>query len=81
MNIFTMNELRIELHIPPEKANVCYNSIALEANSGFQHRSEIKLKEFRQGLRILINTKDLSAMRSVVNTYLRWVIMCCSLID
>jgi len=90
-----MNELQIDLQLPREKVEVCQKALALETESESLHRSEIKLEEFEHrkpkacenehqrvdGLRISVNAKDLSAMRAAVNTYLRWVIMCCNLID
>jgi len=76
-----MNELYIDLQIPHERAYICQKALALETKSESLHRSEIKLEESKQGLRISINAKDLSAMRAAINTYLRWVIMCCNLID
>jgi len=76
-----MNELRIELRLPREKVAVCQRALALETENESMHRSEIELEEFSHGLRILVRTKDLSAMRAAINTYLQWVIMCCKLIE
>lgn len=76
-----MNELRIELRLPKEKVAVCQRALALETENESIQRSKIEVKEFANGLIILVRANDLSAMRAAINTYLRWVIMCCKLIE
>ncbi len=75
-----MNELQIYLQLPGERAAVCQRALALETKEEFMRRSRVKLEEFSQGMRILVRANDLPAMRAAVNTYLRWIIMCCKLI-
>lgn len=75
-----MNELKIRLDIPTEIAKICCESIGIETKSSALSRSKIDLGHGKDCLKIDINSQDLSAMRAALNTYLRWVIMCCDLL-
>ncbi|MEA3255857.1 MAG: KEOPS complex subunit Pcc1 [Candidatus Altiarchaeota archaeon] len=75
-----MNELRIRLGVPTEIAEICCRSVEIEAKSEALHRSNIDLEYGRDYLSLNINASDLGAMRAALNTYLRWIIMCCDLL-
>jgi tRNA threonylcarbamoyladenosine modification (KEOPS) complex Pcc1 subunit len=74
-----MNELSIRLSVPAEIAQVCCRSVGLEAQSEALSRSRVELSCADGCLILHVTAKDLGAMRAAVNTYLRWVIMCCDL--
>jgi tRNA threonylcarbamoyladenosine modification (KEOPS) complex Pcc1 subunit len=74
-----MNELSIRLEVPGETAQVCCRSVGLEAQSEALSRSKVELSCEKDALILNVNSEDLGAMRAAVNTYLRWIIMCCDL--
>ena len=76
-----MNELSILLTVPGEIAQVCCRSVGLEARSEALSRSKVELSCEDDSLRLNIFAQDLGSMRAAVNTYLRWVIMCCDLTE
>ncbi len=76
-----MNELSVRLYIPAEAAKVCCQSVGLEAQSEALTRSKVELSCEKDCLLLHITASDLSAMRAAVNTYLRWIIMCCDLTE
>jgi len=76
-----MNNLLIRLNIPPHIAEICYKSIKIETKSEALSRSEVNLSYQKDSLGIEINSKDLTALRAALNTYLRWIIMCCELTE
>lgn len=79
--IGNMNDLVIKLEIPKEIADACYRSLEIEAKNKF-NRSTIDLKYNDDGLlKIRIKSENLHALRAALNTYLRWVIMCCNLLS
>ncbi len=76
-----MNELTIKLEIPEDISDICCRSIGIEAECEF-NRSKIDLDYESSGLlKIRIKSDDLYALRAALNTYLRWVIMCCDLLN
>lgn len=76
-----MNELRVEFEIKREKAEILAKSMTCEAASEPQMRSDVKLLASEKGLTLTINSKDLHSMRAAINTYMRWLSMCNSLVD
>ena len=74
-----MNELTINLCLPKEVSEICCASIGLENRE--LDRSKIDVLRTEKGLKIYINASDLSAMRAALNTYMRWIIMSCELIE
>jgi tRNA threonylcarbamoyladenosine modification (KEOPS) complex Pcc1 subunit len=74
-----MNELSIRLAVPGEIAQVCCASVGLEAKSEALSRSKVELSCEKDALILHVSAEDLGAMRAAVNTYLRWIIMCCDL--
>ena len=75
-----MNELRIRLGVPTGIAEICCLSVEMEAKSEALPRSNVDLEYGRDYLSLNITSSDLGAMRAALNTYLRWVIMCCDLL-
>lgn len=73
-----MNELIIKLEIPKDIADTCCKSIEIETD--MFNRSKIDLN-YNGCLKIRIKSKDLHALRAALNTYLRWIIMCCDLLS
>ena len=84
-----MNELLIKLHIPKDIATVCSDAIGIETQNEALKRSDIQFRyvcgrnnsDDTGNLEIHIKSEDLSALRASVNTYLRWTIMCCELVE
>lgn len=76
-----MNELEIRLKIPTEIARICCQSVGIEAKSEALSRSKVDLGYDENYLKLNIDAQDLSAMRAALNTYLRWIIMCCNLLN
>jgi tRNA threonylcarbamoyladenosine modification (KEOPS) complex Pcc1 subunit len=74
-----MNELTISLCLPEKVAEICRASIALENYE--LGRSKIEVSCTENGLKLYATASDLSAMRAVLNTYMRWIIMCRELIE
>lgn len=74
-----MNELSIRLMVPGEIAQVCCRSVGLEAQSEALSRSKVELFCEKDALILNVSAQDLGAMRAAVNTYLRWVLLCCDL--
>lgn len=74
-----MNTLEIELDVPKNVADICAKSIGIETGSENLRRSTVDMHRGRKGLSLVIKSKDLHAMRAALNTYLRWVIMCCGI--
>ncbi|MFZ2455148.1 MAG: KEOPS complex subunit Pcc1 [Candidatus Altiarchaeia archaeon] len=74
-----MNELSVRLEVPAETAQVCCASVGLEAQSEALSRSKVELSCEKDALILNVSAQDLGAMRAAVNTYLRWIIMCCDL--
>ena len=62
-----------------ETAQVCCASVGLEAESEALSRSKVELSCEKDALVLHVSALDLGAMRAAVNTYLRWIIMCCDL--
>lgn len=78
MNILEMN-FKLEENI----GKICEKAISLEAKTHEMPRSSVSIFYSKKDeiLRIIIKSKDLSAMRAAMNTYLRWLILCCKLIE
>jgi len=75
-----MNTLELEFHAPEEQAKAILRSINIEAEKDFHSRSKVSF-EYSDGKVVMrVFASDLSAMRAAVNTYLRWIIMCDSII-
>lgn len=62
---------------------ICEKAISLEAKTHEMPRSSVSIFYIKEDkiLKIIIKSKDLSAMRAAMNTYLRWLILCCRLIE
>lgn len=75
------NELEVFLEVPSGIAGVCCESINIEAKSESLTRSTVDLSFEGDLLRLHVVSQDLSSMRAALNTYLRWIIMCCELVD
>lgn len=75
-----MNELVVSITIPLHAARICRESIRMEAESEGLPRSKVDLSCIDDTLRFHIAAADLSAMRAAMNTYLRWINMCISLV-
>lgn len=73
----SMNELTVNLSMPGNLSEICCRSIALENRK--LERSNTDISCTKDGLKIHITASDLSAMRAALNTYMRWVILCCEL--
>ena len=76
-----MNSLEIKLELPEKIGKCCAESIAIESKSYEMPRSQVKVTYEKNFLVIKIKAKDLSALRAATNTYLRWVILCCKLLE
>lgn len=76
-----MNELSVRLSMPAEAARVCCESVGLEAKSEALSRSSVELSCADGCLLLHVTATDLGAMRAAVNTYLRWIAMCCDLTE
>ncbi|PKP54482.1 MAG: hypothetical protein CVT90_01070 [Candidatus Altiarchaeales archaeon HGW-Altiarchaeales-3] len=74
-----MNELTINLGLPEEISGICCKSISLETRD--LERSKVDISYTKNGLCIYITALDLNALRGALNTYVRWIIMCCELTD
>jgi len=76
-----MNNLTVRLETPKDKAQICCDAVGIEAKSEALTRSGVKLCCEGDELVIDIRAQDLSSMRAALNTYLRWVNMCCDLVE
>jgi len=74
-----MNELIINLQMPEKLSEICCKSIALENRE--LERSSVDVSCTGNGIKIYITASDLSALRAALNTYMRWVILCCELVE
>ncbi|MFX0132835.1 MAG: KEOPS complex subunit Pcc1 [Candidatus Hodarchaeota archaeon] len=54
-------------------AQVYLNSLNPESKEKFSHRSSIKLTLIDNNLKILIASKDVTAFRATINSYLNWI--------
>jgi len=66
-------EARIHIDATKETARIILSSIGPEAETGVSDRSRAKLVEDENGVAILIEADDVTALRAAVNTYLYWV--------
>jgi tRNA threonylcarbamoyladenosine modification (KEOPS) complex Pcc1 subunit len=73
-----MNELTINLCMPEDLSEICIKSITTEDRK-FE-RSNVEVSRTESGLLVYITAHDLSALRAALNTYMRWIIMCCELV-
>lgn len=73
--------LTITFEIPEKLALVCIDSLKIEADSDATRRSKIDLSYSNNRLAIKITADDLHALRAALNTYMRWIMMCCELMD
>jgi tRNA threonylcarbamoyladenosine modification (KEOPS) complex Pcc1 subunit len=76
-----MFDLEVTIDLPLHAARICAESIQMEAQSEALSRSKIDLSCREDALIFRVAASDLSSMRAAMNTYLRWINMCASLID
>ncbi len=76
-----MNTLEIKLELPEKIGKSCAKSIAIESKSYEMPRSQVKVTYEKNFLVMKMKAKDLSALRAATNTYLRWIILCCKLLE
>lgn len=69
----------IKLNLGSHIASVCRESLAQELESVEYARSKIKVYVDGDFLFLKIFARDLTALRASVNTYLRWIILCCEI--
>lgn len=74
-----MNELTINLCMPEDLSEICIKSVTAEDRK-FE-RSNVEVSRTKNGLKVYITANDLSALRAALNTYMRWIIMCCELVE
>jgi tRNA threonylcarbamoyladenosine modification (KEOPS) complex Pcc1 subunit len=74
-----MFELEVTINLPIHAAQICRDSIQMEAQSEAISRSRITLSCQGDNLLFHVSAADLPAMRAAMNTYLRWINMCAGL--
>lgn len=73
----------MDFKIKEDIGKICEKAISLESKTHEMSRSSVSIFYSKKDkiLKIIIKSKDLSAMRAAMNTYLRWLIICCKLIE
>lgn len=73
-----MNALTVNIKVSEDAAKACLKAILPEIEADMHERTRITLAYDRE-LILRIEAKDLHAMRSAANTYIRWLDMCVKL--
>ena len=77
-----MNELSINIGMPKQAAKICCEAMGVEIDAvgDEMQRSRVGATYDEGGLNLHITAKDLNALRAALNTYFRWVGMCCDVV-
>ncbi|ODS35779.1 MAG: hypothetical protein A7316_01770 [Candidatus Altiarchaeales archaeon WOR_SM1_86-2] len=77
-----MNELSINIGMPKQAAKICCEAMGVEIDAvgDEMQRSSVGVACDEGGLNLHITAKDLNALRAALNTYFRWVVMCCDVV-
>ncbi|MBN1682553.1 hypothetical protein JW865_03260 [Candidatus Bathyarchaeota archaeon] len=63
----------INVFINKEISKVIINALKPETENTPSDRSKIQIVSFDKGIKILIESEDITSLRSAVNTYLYWI--------
>ncbi|OYT53914.1 MAG: hypothetical protein B6U72_04370 [Candidatus Altiarchaeales archaeon ex4484_2] len=75
-----MNELRVQVTIPSDIAEICRRAISLESSHAGLRKTEVMFSCSGDGLELRVLAGDYSSLRAALNTYLRLITMCVTII-
>lgn len=74
--------LELEMELPSEEnSRIVEQAIAPEASLDYWERSTVGIKRNKKVLTLVIRARDATALRAVVNSFLRWIANSLELID
>ncbi len=75
-----MNELRVQVTLPPGMAEVCRRSISIDSSHAGLRKTEVMFSCLGNKLELRVLAGDYSSLRAALNTYLRLITMCVTII-
>ncbi len=76
-----MNRLELELTLNSDAAEICTRALSLESSHHGTKKSDVEFSYSGDKLKMIVSAEDLSTLRASLNTYLRLIIMCSTLIS
>jgi len=71
-----MNTLEVKLSLTAEKAEALAEALKVDADASSFERSSVKVGRAGGDVTVLIEARDLAALRAAANTFMRWIVMC-----
>jgi len=75
-----VNELRVQVSLPSDIAEVCQQAISCEPSPSGLGKTDVMFSCSGDGLELRVLAGEYSSLRAALNTYLRLIAMCSTII-